>query len=61
MMLDADKMVCAAGSCNPRLASALTRLQMCAFSEAGRQGPLQKDKLFSLLFKKNVSLWGVIV
>ncbi|KAF8718801.1 hypothetical protein HU200_025107 [Digitaria exilis] len=32
MMLDADKMVAAASSRNPTLASALTRLQRCAFS-----------------------------
>ncbi|CAL4913702.1 unnamed protein product [Urochloa decumbens] len=32
MMLDADKMVAAASSRNPTLASALTRLQKCAFS-----------------------------
>ncbi|KAK3013948.1 hypothetical protein RJ639_009531, partial [Escallonia herrerae] len=32
MMLDADKMVAAAGSRNPTLAGALTRLQRCAFS-----------------------------
>ncbi|MED6157629.1 hypothetical protein PIB30_024943 [Stylosanthes scabra] len=32
MMLDADKMVAAASSRNPTLASALTRLQRCAFN-----------------------------
>ncbi|RVW55069.1 hypothetical protein CK203_067063 [Vitis vinifera] len=32
MMLDADKMVAAASSRNPTLASAMTRLQRCAFS-----------------------------
>ncbi|KAM7477439.1 hypothetical protein LguiA_025652 [Lonicera macranthoides] len=32
MMLDADKMVAAASSRNPTLATALTRLQRCAFS-----------------------------
>ena len=32
MMLDADKMVAAAGSRNPTLAGALTRLQRSAFS-----------------------------
>ncbi|XP_008675088.1 uncharacterized protein [Zea mays] len=32
MKLDADKMVAAASSRNPTLASALTRLQRCAFS-----------------------------
>ena len=31
MMLDVDKMVAAASSRNPTLASALTRLERCAF------------------------------
>ncbi|GJN08353.1 hypothetical protein PR202_ga26264 [Eleusine coracana subsp. coracana] len=41
MMLDADKMVAAASSRNPTLASALTRLQRCAFSGSWEVGPLQ--------------------
>jgi len=32
MMLDTDKMVAAASSRNPTLATALTRLQRCAFN-----------------------------
>ena len=42
MMLDADKMVAAASSRNPTLASALTRLQRCAFSGSWEVGPLQR-------------------
>lgn len=52
MMLDADKMVAAASSRNPTLASALTRLQRCAFSGSWEVGPFAKDNSFSLLFKK---------
>jgi hypothetical protein len=52
MMLDADKMVAAASSRNPTLASALTRLQRCAFSGSWEVGPFAKDNLFSLLFRK---------
>lgn len=52
MMLDADKMVAAASSRNPTLASALTRLQRCAFSGSWEVGPLAKDNSFSLLFRK---------
>ena len=50
MMLDADKMVAAASSRNPTLASALTRLQRCAFSGSWEVGPFAKDYSFSLLF-----------
>ena len=52
MMLDADKMVAAASSRNPTLASALTRLQRCAFSGSWEVRPFAKDNLFSLLFRK---------
>ena len=52
MMLDADKMVAAASSRNPTLASALTRLQRCAFSGSWEVGPFAEDNLFSLLFRK---------
>jgi hypothetical protein len=42
MMLDADKMVAAASSRNPTLASALTRLQRCAFSGSWEVCPSEK-------------------
>jgi hypothetical protein len=58
MMLDADKMVAAASSRNPTLASALTRLQRCAFSGNWEVGPFAKDYSFSLLFT-NTWRYGV--
>jgi hypothetical protein len=50
MMLDADKMVAAASSRNPTLASALTRLQGCAFSGSWEVGPFANDISLSFCF-----------
>jgi hypothetical protein len=50
MMLDADKMVAAASSRNPTLASALTRLQRCAFSGSWEVGSFALDNSFYLCF-----------
>ena len=59
MMLDADKMVAAASSRNPTLASALTRLQRCAFSGSWEVGPLQR--IIPFMFQKNLTMWGEMV
>jgi hypothetical protein len=52
MMLDADKMVAAASSRNPTLASALTRLQRCAFSGSWEVGRLQRTIYFLYCLEK---------
>lgn len=56
MMLDADKMVAAASSRNPTLASALTRLQRCAFSGSWEVGPFAEDNSFCSCFGKKLFL-----